>query len=184
MFLRMISFFFISYFTDKCLIPVTHMAKRFPEHYGFSKESAQHKQFPFTCHRKNNTWGIFLLFTSSDLLEASMTRGLGGGGMLVYLWFTISTVPYCSIHSFPIITLCTQQVGFVHVQISLCLQRNKILEGTTRRQKHKQMFDHPKLVEFQKGSMCDLKGKVCFRRLEICPGNGRPLSGCVPMLSP
>lgn len=32
-----------------------------------------------------------------------------------YLWFTISTVPYCSNHSLPIITLCTQQVGFVHV---------------------------------------------------------------------
>ena len=32
-----------------------------------------------------------------------------------YLWFTISTVPYCSIQSFPIITLWTQQVGLVHV---------------------------------------------------------------------
>lgn len=32
-----------------------------------------------------------------------------------YLWFKISTVPYCSIHSFPIITLWTQQVGFVQV---------------------------------------------------------------------
>ena len=32
-----------------------------------------------------------------------------------YLWFTISTVPYCSIQSFPIITLCTQQVGLVQV---------------------------------------------------------------------
>lgn len=32
-----------------------------------------------------------------------------------YLWFKISTVPYCSIHSFPMITLCTQQVGLVQV---------------------------------------------------------------------
>lgn len=32
-----------------------------------------------------------------------------------YLWFRISTVPYCSIHSFPMITLCTQQVGLVQV---------------------------------------------------------------------
>lgn len=32
-----------------------------------------------------------------------------------YLWLRISTVPYCSIHSFPMITLCTQQVGLVQV---------------------------------------------------------------------
>lgn len=32
-----------------------------------------------------------------------------------YLWLRISTVPYCSIHSFPMMTLCTQQVGLVQV---------------------------------------------------------------------
>lgn len=41
-----------------------------------------------------------------------------------YLWLTISTVPYCSIHSFPSMTLCTQQLGLLHVYASLCLDEN------------------------------------------------------------
>ena len=40
---------------------------------------------------------------------------------VLYLWLTISTVPYCSIQSFPKIMLCTQHIGFVHVYASLCL---------------------------------------------------------------
>lgn len=41
-----------------------------------------------------------------------------------YLWFMISTLPYCSIQSLPTMMLCTQQVGFVHVYASLCLKNN------------------------------------------------------------
>lgn len=39
-----------------------------------------------------------------------------------YLWFVISTLPYCSIQSLPTMILCTQHVGFVHVYASLCLK--------------------------------------------------------------
>lgn len=42
----------------------------------------------------------------------------------VYLWLTISTVPYCSIQSLPRMMLCTQQKGLVHVYASLCLWRH------------------------------------------------------------
>lgn len=42
----------------------------------------------------------------------------------LYLWLIISTVPYCSIQSFPKMILCTQHIGFVHVYTSLCLQEN------------------------------------------------------------
>ena len=41
--------------------------------------------------------------------------GAGGPEAPGYQWLRISTVPYCSIHSFPMITLWTQQVGLVHV---------------------------------------------------------------------
>ena len=39
-----------------------------------------------------------------------------------YLWLSISTVPYCSIQSFPKMMLCTQHIGFVQVYASLCLE--------------------------------------------------------------
>ena len=43
----------------------------------------------------------------------------------LYLWLTISTVPYCSIQSFPKMMLCTQHIGFVQVYASLCLLKKK-----------------------------------------------------------
>lgn len=50
----------------------------------------------------------------------------------LYLWLIISTVPYCSIHSLPRMTLCTQQKGFVHVYASLCLSGHTHDQAVTR----------------------------------------------------
>lgn len=40
---------------------------------------------------------------------------------MTHWWLMISIVPYCSIHSWPTMMLCTQHVGFVHVKASLDL---------------------------------------------------------------
>lgn len=43
------------------------------------------------------------------------------------VWLTTSIVPYCSIHNFPTIMLCTQQLTFVHVYASPHLFMNKCI---------------------------------------------------------
>lgn len=55
-----------------------------------------------------------------------------------YLWFVISTLPYCSIQSLPTMMLCTQQVGLVHVYASLCLQNKN--ETNTQKNKREILF--------------------------------------------
>jgi hypothetical protein len=52
-------------------------------------------------------------------------------GSLPYLWLITSTLPYCSIHSWPTMMLWTQQVGFVQVYASLHLQRERESEHVT-----------------------------------------------------
>lgn len=52
-----------------------------------------------------------------------------------YLWFVISTLPYCSIQSLPTMMLCTQHVGFVHVYASPCLEnKNQKPRGKKKRE--------------------------------------------------
>lgn len=73
------------------------------------------QSFPHSSYREA-LWSIQVkhFLVSSSIMQASFK----------YLWLTISTVPYCSIHSFPSMTLCTQQLGLLHVYASLCLDEN------------------------------------------------------------
>lgn len=74
------------------------------------------QSFPHSSYREA-LWSIQVkhLLVSSSIMQASFK----------YLWLSISTVPYCSIHSFPSMTLCTQQLGLLHVYASLCLDENR-----------------------------------------------------------
>lgn len=74
-------------------------------------------------------WKASVSFLRSCVLSGSKAGEETGGKCArgwgaPYLWLTISTLPYCSIQSLPTMMLCTQQVGFVHVYASLCLQNN------------------------------------------------------------
>ena len=68
-----------------------------------------------------------------------IVEGIDKNPKASYLWFVISTLPYCSIQSLPTMILCTQQVGFVHVYASLCL-KNKNKKPTTQKSKREVLF--------------------------------------------